>query len=249
MFCPNCSNKIDDNSDFCSYCGTQINSNTSLITTKNNSFPTDTTSISQLRKEELQKADDMLLHFSSMQAVYSAYDMAAENIIKCQRYSKAALIWAIITSPFTILISIATLISSQVFNSTEATFAFLLANAFSGFLFTFYFRRTAKIKSRLQASVEEFCEYSSLLMKHFRAYEDCPVGPQYTNPENLRTIKNTIISGRADTVKEALNILVAHSYRNIGRNHSVKASEYVMSVCKNFTATTFLSGDAFNEFI
>ena len=63
----------------------------------------------------------------------------------------------------------------------------------------------------LESKEEKFCEE---LYQYYLNYGYCLVSAEYTNPSNLLAILHTIESGRADTIKEAINILVEDAHRN-----------------------------------
>ena len=52
-----------------------------------------------------------------------------------------------------------------------------------------------------------FDEISAMLTTHYKNFGPCVTGPSYTNPRILRALRDSINSGRADTIKEAINLL------------------------------------------
>ena len=55
---------------------------------------------------------------------------------------------------------------------------------------------------------EEYARLSQELYAYYMAYPNCPVGPEFSNPDILEAIISVIQSGRADTVKESINLLL-----------------------------------------
>lgn len=94
-----------------------------------------------------------------------------------------------------------------------------------------------KIKKGYLNEVECYTnKYYSLydeLYTHYFNYKNCPIGPEYTNPANIRVILDTIISGRADTTKEAINILVEDAHRNRMENYAAQTAEFAHQAAVN----------------
>ena len=87
-----------------------------------------------------------------------------------------------------------------------------------------------KIKKGYLNEVDYYTsKYYSLnyeLYNHYIAYKNCPIGPEYTNPANIRVILDTIISGRADTIKEAINILVEDAHRKRMEDYAAQTADF-----------------------
>ena len=56
------------------------------------------------------------------------------------------------------------------------------------------------------------------LNAYYKAYDNCPVGFNSCHPETLNKIRRVITSGRADTIKEALNILAQDDHNKTMEN-------------------------------
>ena len=69
-------------------------------------------------------------------------------------------------------------------------------------------------KKRAAKTFQRYDEVTAELFDYYQQYGTCLVGSEYTNPSNLITIMNTIKSGRADTTKDAINLLLEDTYRN-----------------------------------
>ena len=242
MFCKYCNNIIEDGSNFCPICGSNLVSVNQ--TSMNTSDVTISSYISNLRQSELQKICDVIAHFTPMRTVYNEYDKTARNICDCHNRSKAPLIWGLILSVFSFIGIMNTIMEDSISDPNSLIYIAIFLVPGTALLTLFFVGGYTKRKE-LETSIALYCELSSILMKHYKTYEDCPVGPQYTNPDNLLAIKNTIISGRADSIKEALNILIDYSYRKRVQDYSVIVSKYIMSTHKNISAYYFSGGNLF----
>ena len=67
----------------------------------------------------------------------------------------------------------------------------------------------------------------------YAEYPLCPIGPEYSNPDVLYALLQVIQSGRADTIKEALNILIDDSYRQKMQEYSQKIEKSVADIERN----------------
>lgn len=65
-----------------------------------------------------------------------------------------------------------------------------------------------KANKEIRKNTSRLCEIEGELEEHYRAYGTCIVGYEYTNPYILQSIRKVLCSGRADSIKEALNVLI-----------------------------------------
>ena len=63
-------------------------------------------------------------------------------------------------------------------------------------------------KKKLRLFESEYIRLSQELNDHYNAYPMCPVGAQYSNPEIIEVIMEVMQSGRANTIADAINILI-----------------------------------------
>jgi hypothetical protein len=72
-----------------------------------------------------------------------------------------------------------------------------------------YFR-SKKNKKRLEAQISEI---QGALTPYYRAYMDCPVAFEYSSPAYLAELIRLMESGRADSIKEAINIAIDDNHK------------------------------------
>ena len=76
--------------------------------------------------------------------------------------------------------------------------------------------RSSKQKAEKERLLKHYKErYNQLgedLSNYYENYGYCPVAASYTNPRILREIRKPIEMGRADTIKEAMNLLVQDAH-------------------------------------
>ena len=105
-----------------------------------------------------------------------------------------------------------------------------------------------KVNNRKKYSYFEkrYASLSKELFDHYISYPNCPVGPEYINPQILSLLHSVLLSGRADTVKESINLV-------IDETHRAKVREYLAAIEYNTAAinaqtcvtTTFVAASFF----
>lgn len=216
MFCKNCGQKISDQQNFCEFCGATSSS---------------TGRIYSVRDEQISLIDDIISFFSQKKELYDEYDKVTQRINNLKfTCARAALIWGIILSAVMTVLSLTLFISllSDGENPLYALipFSFVLAGGALIFLFV---ARNKKRRIALEIAINQYSKLSEELSNHYAVCENCPVGIEYTNPSTLLAIKKMIQSGRADTIKEAINVLLDDAHRRKMEDLAVKTAQYVES--------------------
>ena len=201
MYCQNCGTEIQDGSQFCPNCGQRADSAQAVGMQQSNNY-----GINQrvgVRQEEIAELNKMISYFSQMSAQYEEYDRVREMINpKYLRKRVGLLVWGIIICVIGLIFA---------FIPVWALAALLLPG---GALMIFFYIYTSYSRNKNYAiNCARYDELTAQLYQHYLNYGNCMVSAEYTNPSNLQAILNTIQSGRADTIKEALNILIEDAHR------------------------------------
>ncbi len=208
MYCPFCGNPNGDNATFCSTCGSQ------LVSAPQQMYPSPyaQTNIqaqqyqyqnAALRKGSIDSLYSAIAHFSQKSAQFEEYDHVCHQINRYSHGAKASLlIWGCIVFTLGLLIAIT---SEDV--ETAAMFACIFSlpgilMIVGGILMKIFNRRT------LEQLKERYAALTNELYNHFVICPGCPVGTEYANPQVLGLLLDVIQSGRADTVKESINIVM-----------------------------------------
>jgi|GEM_PF-1347690 len=216
MFCPNCGQQIADGSAFCSVCG---KSTTNITPTPVMDFQAQKQAV---RQSEISALSQALNHFNQKRDEFTEYDYVCELV---NHYAKGAkgslLVWGIIIATVGLLCCLA---------GEEAFLGSLIAFVVPGGAMIFG-GIMMKVKNRKNYAYfqQEYARLSEELANHYVAYPNCPVGPEYTNPEILEIILGVLQSGRADTIKEAINLLIDDAERS-------EMSEYLDMIEQNTAA-------------
>lgn len=214
MKCQNCGKDLNQEAKFCDGCGTPI-SYSQQFTAQPVSYPAQKRNYNQERMNvrigEIAELNRMIGYFSKKSAQYTEYDNVCARIDHLARGKKSALlVWGIIVASLGVLSAFASFASREY----GALFIFFLIYIFPGaaMICGHVFSVRAYNKNVATAN-RRYDELTNELFNYYKAYGYCPVGAEYTNPSNLVAILNVIQSGRADTTKDAINVLVEDTYR------------------------------------
>ena len=215
MFCPNCGQTIAEGARFCANCGNNLSANQVNLVTDYQAVSTMQQyqlQKSAARQSELRVLDSLIMHFSQKQEQYDNYDTACEAVCHYSRGAKKGLIvWGAILATFGFILLLATAESAVV-----GLLLFLLPGLFM--VFGGIMMQVANRKNHRQA-LNIWQQLSDELCAHYAAYPNCPVGPEYSNPQILHTLRSTLQSGRADTIKECLNLMIADANQRAIENY------------------------------
>lgn len=197
MFCGRCGATVSEGSAFCSNCGANINA-----IAQAQAFQAQKQA---LRQSEMTALEQAIAYFGQKRYLYEAYDRISASVIKYARGAKKSLIiWGAINSVFGALFLL---------GGSEMRIPALIflvpgtAMIIGGILMQINNKRKSAYYSN------EFFSIASELTDYYNAYPNCPVGAEFSNPEVLQKILSVLKSGRADTVKESINLLITNSKR------------------------------------
>lgn len=197
MFCQKCGNQVDGNASFCPYCsnpisGEQSNYRVSSVQMRQ-----------QTRQDEIGELDKMIRYFSQKQAQYDEYDAVCARLDPYYlRKRPSLIIWGLVSGFWGVMFLINRFIPLGII---------LLLGA-GALIFAFIKSTQARTRNYAEAS-RRYYELSEELYQYYCNYGPCLVSASYSNPSNLAAIKQTIQSGRADTIADALNILLDDEHK------------------------------------
>lgn len=195
-----------------------------------------------VRQNELNTMDKLINYFSAKQHLYDEYDYASNMIYRLSRFGgKAALIWSIIllSAALVFFISSITAGTNDLYSSYQqeeqaTVFAALgiVALVAGGGLMGLFLGLKGKRRRQLAHFTDRYFQLSDELYQYYCGYANCPIGPEYTNPTNLAVVKRTIVSGRAYTIRDALNILVEDAHRARMEDIATQTAQYAQQAAQ-----------------
>lgn len=253
MFCSKCGAAQPDGAVFCSSCGNRLEGVAPAAPQMPNA--NDYLQMQQqmqaqyqaqknaIRQSEMASMEQAYRYFDAIRDRYDAYDQTCEEINRrCRGTSNARIVLGIICLFFFLISSLSAVDYGAGVLIPLTIFLFIpglwmLIACICG---------KVKNKKKLAQAQEEYARLADELNDYYMAYPNCPVGPEYTNPEILEAIYAVLQSGRADTVKDAINTLI-----NDANNAEMEA--YMAQINRNAAAANansraaaiFLAADLF----
>lgn len=236
MYCYKCGAQIDDSDSFCNYCGTNVvpqatelvNAPSVPLSVVSPSVPVSPVpSVSPLyyqeasRKDAIAELDRMITYFSQKEKQYEDCDHYSERIAYYSN-PRSRIVTSGSGKPGIILLVAG--IKTQSDNKK-------------------YDKRTRESKIRkntnyLSAVTEELAEY-------YEKYGYCATGPSYINPRILRKLRELVYMGRADSIKEAINIMHQDAHNSEMELQASLAARSAASAARGAKATAFFTAANF----
>lgn len=238
MWCQNCGSQVQDDAAFCMNCGTAVGG---IALVRQASNVAQRTSI---RQDECAELDRMIEYFSVKKTDYEKYDRLCKQI-NPSRWRKPVplLVFGIILTAFG---SLTLLLGISVAAMEEAAGVLYIIMGIAPLIggismIVGFVRRSASKSQEYKDLLKKFSQQSEILYQHYLGYGDCLVSVEYTNPENLKVIRQTLLSGRADTIKEAINILIEDTYRDNMHAVAIQAANAAKQAARGANAAAVFS--------
>lgn len=205
MFCNHCGKQNPDGARFCNFCRAPVSAQMMNLGQPRH----------QQRNAEIAELERMIRYFSQKSALYEEYDRLTPLVDRTLKGCKHVLlvlgIIAACVGLLTVPMVILKIMEDKNYVSIILPMMYLLPGIGMIVGYVFY---ANSFKKRAAKTFQRYDEVTAELFDYYQQYGTCLVGPEYTNPSNLITIMNTIKSGRADTTKDAINLLLEDTYRN-----------------------------------
>ena len=211
--CPNCNGQVQIDASrefgFCSFCGTKIMFSDDSPANATQAFIGNR----EAALDEIKRIDE---HFSSIAGDFSDLDSVNDDIdfFLNKRYSWNTVGLVISVFSFLIgLIAIYSIADNSDISDAGWAIAFTVITVVAFILLIFDRRRRINNnnKTLYDLSIEKK-EISKRIVETYKAYPHCPIGIEYCRPEVISAIYQYIRKGRAETIKEAVNLLANDEY-------------------------------------
>ena len=154
-----------------------------------------------MRQSEIQALNQAIAYFSKKKDTFDKYDASSTLVTYYARGARSGLIvWGAIITVLGLIILTG---GKRVLG--PACLAFILPGVLmitGGILMKVMNRRNFRRYQQMNFQL------SQELYDYYSRYPNCPVGLEYVNPDILQVIMSVLTSGRADTIKESLNLLL-----------------------------------------
>ena len=208
-FCQNCGAQLDPSARFCLYCGSPAGT----VQAPQQMPQQQMQQPAQSRQESLAELAKMMGYFGQKQMQYDEYDAVNYKMSKLLRgTSVAPLVWGIIIAIFDSILIFSFVTQGNFKGGIIPFFLFFLIPAV--FLITYYIVCTTRRSRELNRCYDRLAELANELTAHYAGYGYCIVGAEYTNPAILNRMAAVIQSGRADTPRDAVNVMLLDSHRS-----------------------------------
>lgn len=222
-YCGHCGEKLKEGLRFCTRCGNQIEIEEAKMDSRDGaSSCRNATDISKIRNDSIVEIDRMIEFFSVKSSKYDEYELLMERInqatSKCDKVSQSGSRKGGFRTYMFLALTAFWLVflydTNSGFTRTEhivtiGILVLLVLGFVSGVLNMLGISLISiKAKKEIRKNINKLCELEGELEEHYRAYGTCIVGYEYTNPYILQSIRKVLCSGRADSIKEALNVLI-----------------------------------------
>ena len=206
MYCTNCGAEIREESRFCKSCGVEIKKFSKKQETYNTAYQSQT--YHSVRKESMEQLRDMYNYFSVKEAAYEELINLDIELSSPIQVSNKGKIWGLILTIFgscCVPLAIAA-------HSIEAFIAVIIILGPGIFLLTSRSRKIKRIQLDRENKRQRMQVIAEDVVAHYNNYGPCPIGVEFTDPKSLEALYEVIRSGRADTLKEAINVLAADNH-------------------------------------
>lgn len=249
MFCSYCGSPLAEGASFCNICGKCVNGGAVANNPASDTWSATNIQMQQyqvqktvIRQSEINSIANAYYYFSQKSSQFDEYDQACDKLNYYSRGAKSALlVWGCIASTLGLLCLIVYLGLG-----VSVVPAILLLLFPGSLMITGGILMKVNNHKKFAYFKKKYAELSKELYDHYISYPNCPVGPEYVNPQILGLLLNVLQSGRADTVKESINLVIDETHRAKVREY-LAAIEYNTAAinAKTSVTTTFVAASFF----
>lgn len=197
-FCSNCGTKLADDTKFCPKCGGAVGG--SVV--PRDDYLTQAASALALKKHNVKEANRVYEYFIKKKDQYN-------ELSRCRVFPETIktpkpyywLWWFAILTAFAAVSEPGFEVLGMLIGVALIVVFFINRKS--------YKNRVARCDQLLLDNQIRFDELCDELGEYYDAYGDCPIGAEYTFPETLQILVDYVNSGRADSLKEAINLMIS----------------------------------------
>lgn len=232
-FCSSCGTDVGD-AAFCPKCGASINE--SGVAVAQNANVSTLNQQKNLRQETGIELAKLYEYFNQKRPIFDEYDGLLEQAEKITKKSiRKKQIWAGVS------IAIALMCFRDVF---AGNFSELVGVLIFGGIAALLIYLAKNAKDKLAAGENRMIEIQNELQQHYNAYEMCPIGIEYCDPDIIKNIADVVRAGRADSIKEAINVLLDDAHKSTMELQAMLTTEAANVAANNARTASVNSGVA-----
>lgn len=249
-YCPKCGADVGD-AAFCHNCGNQI---TETLVEIHNTGAAAVQMQQSIRQESLDQATKVYEYFKVKEKSFIDYEKIQEKLAYYQGNNKTVMIvfgWIFAAIALSLifgqLISIPLQLSEYSFDFSSFMVTLCCTGVpvlIFGVLAIVFLTTSYKWEHTKKKEVPELQDlllvYEKDLNEHYEAYGVCPVGIEYSDPRILEVLVSNIKSGRADTIKESIAIMMDDAHKTAMELNSRMAADAAGAAAAFSAASFFL---------
>lgn len=235
-FCSKCGEEIIGDGNFCQKCGAPINGVSENVAIKNVSTEQQRGSGKDLRSESLSQSQNLYDYFIKKSNEYNQLDILNAKINTFSNRKKRT-----VTAVDVVGVIIVVFVSYKLENVSENA-AIVVGGLLVVLASVAGIVTSMKLKKKNKEDIKLRDSIASELTAYYNAYNNCPIGIEFSNPKDINLIMNTIRSGRADTISAAINIILDDEHK---ANMERKAGEIAQATAETAKAAKAAAGFSF----
>ena len=211
--CPNCNGEVQINSardfGFCTFCGTKI------LFTKDapqNAMEAFTNN----RDAALQEIDRLAEHFAPVTDLYNRIDLIGRHMdaLEKKKYT-GFVVWGVIAAVFGVI----------AFGARAWLAGAVLTLVGAGLIAVRFLLAKKRDREYHEAMQQKYLLCREVTELH-QSYPHCPLGIEFCRPEIIKSLYEYIRQGRAETIKEAVNLMAADARYAQMREFALETMKY-----------------------
>lgn len=222
----------------------------------------------QTRTETIEEMNRMIRHFKKVESYYNEYDDCIQRLAYLNRPGVSVrytggtragkyYVFASILLVFGVILSLIVAASNPMSSSgNESVAAFLILIILWGAAIGLFVKgRKTTVNNRalmaqeksdqLDEAQKRFAVVCKTLDNHYQKYGYCAVGASYTNPLILQKLLSIISLGRADTIKEAINVMIQDTHNSEMELQARMTARSAASAARGAKAAAFFTAADF----
>lgn len=225
-YCMKCGSRMPDEAIYCSVCGAEMNNPATLAIIPDREMQTQDDQLLEPfqkslieRRREILETEKLVRYFSQKKYLFDEYDGKCGDLLRLKKgVSKIHIMLGSICLGIGFLILLVTVIiwSTLRFEIAYTTLSqggplFFVGGIFLVFgviEYVMHLSKQLKLKNEAHALENRLRAIGGELNDYYKGYNACQVGFEYTNPAVLQKIGYVLRMGRADSIKDALDILI-----------------------------------------